>query len=237
MQDKFKQWLLANGKKENTAYSYATSINNISEHYSEKTNQNIDIYKVKDINLLNALSAYYSTSGKYSEFGEKGRGTKRNAIARYAEYFAQNITNGTAECNEIIDDLPENIENQNFSYEKDLQTSLRLQITNLFPNYKIFGNNSEGIEYTIKNRRIDVLLEHIDTKNLLAIELKSGEADFKVFGQISMYLGLLEEKFPQKNVQGMIIAGSIQDSLKQATRITDKVSLKTYRMNIELEEA
>ena len=81
------------------------------------------------------------------------------------------------------------------------------------------------------------MLEHIDTKNLLAIELKSGEANFKVFGQISMYIGLLEEKFPQKNVQGMIIAGSIQDSLKQATRITDKVSLNTYRMKIELEEA
>ena len=237
MQDKFKQWLLATGKKENTAYSYATSINNISEHYSEKTNQNIDIYKVKDINLLNALSEYYSTSGEYSEFGEKGRGTKRNAIARYAEFFAQNITNHTMKVDEIIDDLPESIEKQSFSYEKDLQTSLRLQVTNLFPNYKIFGNSSEGIEYTIKNRRIDVLLEHITTKDLLAIELKSGEADFKVFGQISMYLGLLQEKFPQKQIQGMIIAGSIQDSLRQATRTTNNVSLQTYRMKIELEEA
>ena len=79
-------------------------------------------------------------------------------------------------------------------------------------------------------------MEHISTKDLLAIELKSGEADFRVFGQISMYLGLLKEKFPQKNIQGMIIAGSIQDSLRQATRTTENVSLKTYRMNIELEE-
>jgi len=236
MQNKFKHWLLANGKTENTAYSYSISINNISKHYSKKTNQNIDIYKVKDINLLNALSAYYSTTGKYSEFGEKGNGTKRNAIARYTEFFAQYIINYTITGDEIIDDLSESIEKQKFSYEKDLQTSLRLQVTNLFLNYKIFGNNSEGIEYAIQNRRIDVLLEHISTKDLLAIELKSGEADFRVFGQISMYLGLLKEKFPQKNIQGMIIAGSIQDSLRQATRTTENVSLKTYRMNIELEE-
>ncbi len=231
MQNKFKHWLLANGKTENTASSYSRSINNISEHYSKKTNQNIDIYELKDINLLNALSAYYSTTGKYSEFGQKGNGTKRNAIARYTEFFVQYITNYT-----ITGDLSESIEKQKFSYEKDLQTSLRLQVTNLFPNYKIFGNNSEGIEYAIQNRRIDVLLEHISTKDLLAIELKSGEADFRVFGQISMYLGLLKEKFPQKNIQGMIIAGSIQDSLRQATRTTENVSLKTYRMNIELEE-
>ena len=127
--------------------------------------------------------------------------------------------------------------NQNFSYDKDLQTSLCLQINTLFPEYKIFGKNSEGIEYTINNRRIDVLLEHLETKDLLAIELKSGIADYKVFGQISMYLGLLKEKFPDKKAKGVVIAGSIQDSLKQAVMITDKIELKTYRMSIELEEA
>ena len=126
--------------------------------------------------------------------------------------------------------------NQSFSYERDLQTSLCLQITELFPKYKIYGSNSEGIEYSINNRRIDVLLENIETKDLLIIELKSGEADYRVFGQISMYLGLLQEKFPNKNIKGIIIAGSIQDSLKQAVSTTNKIKLKTYRMNIELEE-
>jgi len=43
MQNKFKQWLHSTGKSENTAYSYSTSINNISKHYSEQTKRNIDI--------------------------------------------------------------------------------------------------------------------------------------------------------------------------------------------------
>jgi len=238
MQEKFKQWLLATGKSENTAYSYATSINNISEHYSQITNQKINIYNIQDINLLNAISAKYGQSGTYAEFGNKGKGTKRNAIARYVEYFAQSKTTSQTEVSTDIDSPFESkIINQNFSYERDLQTSLSLQIDKLFPNYKIFGNASEGIEYTINNRRIDVLLENKTSKDLLAIELKSGEADYKVFGQISMYLGLLQEKFPDRKSKGIIIAGSIQDSLKQAVMITDKIELRTYKMNIELEKA
>ena len=238
MQEKFKQWLLATGKSENTANSYSKSINNISEHYSQAINQRINIYDIKDINLLNVISAKYTQSGIYSDFGNNGNGTKRNAIARYVEYFAQSKTTLQTEISTNYDTSFESkVINQNFSYERDLQTSLSLQIDKLFPKYKIFGNASEGIEYTINNRRIDVLLEDKISKDLLAIELKSGEADFKVFGQISMYLGLLQEKFPDRKSKGIIIAGSIQDSLKQAVLITDKIELRTYKMNIELEKA
>lgn len=86
-------------------------------------------------------------------------------------------------------------------------------------------------------KEFDVLLEHEESKNLLVVELKSGEADFKVFGQISMYIGLLKRQFPERNISGVIIAGSIDESLVQASEITDKISLKTYRMSIELEDA
>ena len=234
MKNKFKQWLLMTGRSENTAYSYSTSINNISEHYSRKTGQKIDIYRINNINSLNAIKNDYSKNGRFFEFGNSGNGTKRNAIARYVEFFTQNITSNKSEVE--IENKPIETESQNFSYEKDLRTSLCLQVTSLFPNYQIYGLESEGIEYSIESRRIDILLENIETKDLLAVELKSGEADYKVFGQISMYIGLLQEKFPKRNVKGMIIAGSIQNSLKQAVSITDKIELKTYLMKIELEE-
>ncbi len=194
------------------------------------------IYKTNDINLLNSIKDEYSQNGLFSDFGKKGKGTKGNAIARYVEFFTQNITNTKVEC-KVQNKETNEIENQNFSYEKDLQTSLCLQISDLFPEYKIYGYKSEGIEYSIDNRRIDVLLENKKTKDLLVVELKSGEADYKVFGQISMYIGLLKAKFPERNIKGMIIAGSIQDSLKQAILITDKIEIKTYLMKIELEEA
>lgn len=125
----------------------------------------------------------------------------------------------------------------NFAYEKDLQTALYSHISELFPRYRIFGGLGIGVEYSIGGRRIDVLLEHEENESLMVVELKSGEADFKVFGQISMYIGLLKMQFPERNISGVIVAGSIDESLVQACEITDKISLKTYRMSIELEDA
>jgi hypothetical protein len=53
-------------------------------------------------------------------------------------------------------------------------------------------------------------------QSLLAIELKSGVADFKVFGQMSMYVGLLKQRFPDKEVKGLIISGSIDESFQKS---------------------
>ena len=73
--------------------------------------------------------------------------------------------------------------------------------------------------------------------NRAIVELKSGVADFKVFGQISMYIGLLQKQFANKSISGVIVAGTIDASLRQACEITDKIELKIYRMSIELENA
>ena len=80
---------------------------------------------------------------------------------------------------------------------------------------------------------IDVLLEHVTTGSFVAVELKSGVADYRVFGQISMYLGLLKREFPNKEISGVIVAGSIDPGLKLACSITDQITLKVYRMSLE----
>ena len=127
--------------------------------------------------------------------------------------------------------------NYNFTYERDLKYSLIMQADQLFPEYKIYGNSSEGVEFLIEGKRIDLLLENIEDGSLLAIEIKSGEADFRVFGQISMYLGLLSKHFPDKKATGIIIAGDINDTLQNACLTTDKISLKTYQMQLTLFDA
>jgi len=106
----------------------------------------------------------------------------------------------------------------------------------MFPDFHIFGGLGIGVEYSIGGRRIDVLLEHEESESLLVVELKSGEADFRVYGQISMYIGLLQRQYSDRNISGVIVAGSIDESLVQACETTDKVALKTYRMSIELED-
>jgi len=122
----------------------------------------------------------------------------------------------------------------NFTYEKDLQKALVKQAEKLFPEYKIFGDNLDGVEYQIEGKRIDLLLENHEKKELMAIELKAGIADFKVFGQISMYLGLLKKEFPQMTIKGTIIAGKIDETLKYATITNDKIKIMEYNMELIL---
>lgn len=238
METMFKNWLLKRGNK-GAANSYPKAIHLISEHYSKQTGEQIDIYKIKDQNKISELARDYSQTGKFSEFGYEQHGRFRAAIGRYSDFFVESrgeehdIEETTIVDGEgVILDL-----STNFAYEKDLQTALCSHISELFPDYHIYGGIGIGVEYSIGGKRIDVLLEHEQSKSLLVVELKSGKADFKVFGQISMYIGLLKQQFPERNINGVIIAGSIDDSLVHASEITDKVSLKTYRMSIELEDA
>ncbi len=85
--DKFEEWLIQNGKKQTTAKQYSGAINSISKHYLEETSQNIDIYQIEDIKLLAEIRADYIQTGRFSQFGQQGNGTNRNAIARYEEYI------------------------------------------------------------------------------------------------------------------------------------------------------
>lgn len=238
METMFKNWLLKRGNK-GAANSYPKAIHLISEHYSKKTGAPTDIYKITDQSKISELAHEYSQSGKFSEFGYEQHGRFRAAMGRYSDFFVQ--SRGEDRSEEYVEppgNEKEIAESTNsFAYEKDLQTALCSQITELFPNYKIYGGLSIGIEYSIGGRRIDVLLEHENEERLLVVELKSGEADFKVLGQISMYIGLLQRQFPEKNISGVIVAGSIDESLVQACETSERISLKTYRMSIELEDA
>ncbi|PCJ28181.1 MAG: hypothetical protein COA96_01340 [SAR86 cluster bacterium] len=239
MEQEFKNWLVSIGLAiAGAANSYSRAIPMLSEHYSQNTDSNVDIYSITDQNIISQIAHDYSQSGRFSEFGYEQHSRFRAAIKRYSEFFVQRhyTANEETDAQDIVEPETEPLQ-ANFAYERDLQTTLCSQISELFPGYCIFGEANEGIEYLIDRKRIDVLLQHIESGALLAVELKSGIADFRVFGQISMYLGLLQRKFPDKSISGVIVAGVIDESLKYACLTTDKVNLKVYRMSLELENA
>ncbi len=250
MKEKFYQWMGKHeNKKPNTAYAYKNSIDKISKHYSENDGNKIDIYYIKDIRLLESIAYDYSKKGKYSSFGDGGNGTIRNAISTYVRFsknkegndisdFVNNYTDYKEPMeftNEVIEE--EGSDEIAFAYERDLQKSLISQVSLLFPDYKIFGEHKEGIEYLIETKRIDLLLEKKIDKSLLAIELKSGLADYKTFGQLSLYIGLLMKSFPGRKISGIIIAGEIDQTLQVASLTNHLIALKTYKMNITLNDA
>jgi len=248
MEQQFYKWLIRRGYSETgAAKGYSRAINLVSKHYSEQTGSHFDVYSITDQNIISQIAYDCSKSGKYSEFGDLQHGRFRAATARYSEFFVLgNEVSSPNQSDEIVQDVSNNDDSQdenelnlpqsNFAYERDLQTTVCAQISELFPGYKIWGESSQGVEYSVGKRRIDVLLEHIESGDLLVVELKSGFADFKVFGQISMYVGLIQKQFLNKTISGVIIAGSIDESLRQACEITDKIALKVYRMSVELED-
>lgn len=178
MRERFRKWLVNRGN-EGASKSYPGAVNRVSKHYAEKTGVPIDIYQLNDSDLVRAIADKYKQSGIYSSFGYEGNALFRNAIGRYAEFLSLYLsgndfpTPDDSVSNGVEEDI---VRNNNFTYERDLQYSLCNQIPELFPEYQIFGNNNEGVEYSIGGKRIDLLLEHEGNQSLLAIELKSGVA-------------------------------------------------------------
>ncbi len=246
--EEFKIWLdEENGSDFRTIQSRISNCRTVENYEGD-----LDEHYLKDngLSLLERLS--YSTEDQRNDLPAKhkipingnvrtGSATLKQAVKLYMTYRSSNFepSETSSKSFDIKQSLEEEIDNletwTNFSYEKDLKNSIVSQINELFPDYKIFGENNEGVEYLIGGKRIDILLEKLNGE-LLVIELKSGIANYKVFGQISMYIGLLMDKFPDQKISGFIIAGEMDDTLKNAIRTTDKIGLKTYKMKLELND-
>ncbi len=221
MQTTFQKWLESQEKKtSNTSYQYANSINRISKHYQESEGKNINLYKITSPKELDFFVELYGKNGKYADFGNKGNGTNRAAIVAYQKFIS--------DTKNFQEQVGTHLKTENsFDSEQNLQSALVYQIDTLFPEYTF-----EAEKYRIGGKEIDVLLRKGD--ELLAVELKKGEAKFEAFGQISMYVGLLKEKFPNNDIKGCIIANSIDESLAYACSTNSDISLKTYLLKLEL---
>jgi hypothetical protein len=215
-------------------------LNDINDKYNssfKKSLFDIDINNLQEeISIIkNNLKNKNDVEDKtFTEYNDKNQNGIPNAIINkfYIRFLEIYGTDGGGSDESVIEGEKAVTY---FSYEKDLQNSLISQAEELFPEYKIFGNNGEGIEYNINGKRIDLLLEHKTENKLLVIELKAGLADYKVYGQISMYMGPLMKK-TGKDVSGRIIAGEIDESLKMAILASEKVKTMTYKMKLTLEE-
>lgn len=225
--EKFKEWLIQNGYTENTSVSYANAIGKVSG------NENIDVYTLNDLPTIEKLVESYSTTGKHALIGYEGSGAVRSAIKAFCE-FKKSAENDDESFKltdfEIADEII-----YGFSYRANLRKSILRDKSKLFPGYKLFGKYNEGLEYSNEDGTVDILLENTDG-DILAVKLETGVADLNVFGELATYIGFLIEKYPDRKIKGSIIAGEIPSSLQRASKVTSVISLKTYKMNLELED-
>lgn len=230
IKEQFKEWLIDNDYTVNTSVSYANAIGRISE------NEGIDVYSLNDLLAIDRLVKLYDTDGEFAEIGYGGSGSVRCSMRAFYE-FKKESHNKNDDDNisyELTDDeMAEQIVH-GYSYKGNLRKSILEDMPKLFPNYQLLSRNDRKYEYSNDDISIDILLVN-NNGDLLAVKLEPGAAGVNAFGELATYIGFLTEKYPDKNIKGYIIAGEIEPELKLASKISNMISLKTYKMNLELE--
>ena len=159
-QEKFRSWMIEHfGMAFNSANAYSIAIKRISRHYSEQSGQATNLYAKTRSAVVREIARKYSQAGIYSDFGNYGNGTNRAAINRYADYveFRERAEKASSngETLQLIQEPQEDpIDySANITYEKDLKVALCHQISELFPEHRIFGPGRQGVEYAIKGKK------------------------------------------------------------------------------------
>ena len=122
-----------------------------------------------------------------------------------------------------------------FSFEADLQSSLRQNMSQLAPDLKVADNGSER---TVATGRIDILARDSTTGKYWVIELKAGTANEQAIGQLMAYMSALaeEEKIDMGDVRGMLIARDFNDKARYSARMQETISLKSYGFTFSFED-
>lgn len=126
-----------------------------------------------------------------------------------------------------------------FSLENDLENSLVANLNQLEKRLRLYQKNGvSGRQVDAKAvGRIDILA--IDSnEDLVVIELKAGEADRQVCGQIQAYMGWAKEVLAGgKKVRGIIVANDFTERMKYAAKVVPDLRLKKYQISFKFTDA
>ncbi|MBI5300517.1 MAG: DUF1016 family protein [Chloroflexi bacterium] len=122
-----------------------------------------------------------------------------------------------------------------FSLEYDLENSLVANLSQIEKGLRLYkerGIVGQQVDAQAAGR-IDLLA--IDANNdLVVIELKAGEADRQVCGQIQAYMGWVKENLAgEKKVRGIIIANDFTARATYAAKVVPDLNLKKYNISFK----
>jgi Endonuclease NucS C-terminal domain len=114
--------------------------------------------------------------------------------------------------------------------EIDLENSLVGNLDQLEKGLKLYRDgNRTGQQFIAKGAGIIDLLANDSNGDLVIIELKAGEADKKVCGQIQAYMGWVKKNLAgQRKVRGIIVANEFTEKLALAAGVVTDLALKKY---------
>jgi RecB family endonuclease NucS len=124
------------------------------------------------------------------------------------------------------------------SLESDLEEWLVGHLGQLESGLKLYERNGRrGQQFDAPPAgRIDLLA--VDPRGgFVVIELKAGEADRQVCGQIQAYMGWVSENLERgASIKGIIVANEFTERIKLAAKVVPNLSLKRYQIEFTFSE-
>jgi RecB family endonuclease NucS len=117
-----------------------------------------------------------------------------------------------------------------FGLERDLQSALRANISQLEQGMTI---SDDGKERITEAGRIDITATD-STGKLVVIELKAGTAQPDVIAQVLAYMGALGES-DGRDVRGILVAGDFHKRVILAARAIPNLALRRYSFQFRFE--
>lgn len=227
--ESFRKYLkIAKGYPESTISNRIANCGNIERYYGD-----LDI--IYQENQFAALleELVYTTDDE-----------RNNAPALHKISIDGNLRNGTSTLKSALKLYKEFKDNEDtfalkgdnvgFKYESDLENVVYAQASQLFPAYDVIGKQYK-VGYN-KDRIIDVLLGHKEDKSFLVVEIKVGEIGREAFGQLSEYMVLLQNEYPDKLIKGCLVGSDFVDNIEDILQSSKyEINLKKYTLKVELE--
>ena len=91
-------------------------------------------------------------------------------------------------------------------------------------------------QYRTDIGRIDILAKDKNNQSYVVIELKRNQTSDDTVGQITRYMGWIEEKLGDENVKGIIVAGKYDEKLYYAQKRLKDIEVFLYEVNFKLNE-
>ena len=123
------------------------------------------------------------------------------------------------------------------SPERDVEDFLEANLQVIEPGLKLYREDDlSGRQFGTDVSRIDLL--GIDAGgNFVVIELKAGEADRTVLGQILPYMGWVREHLAKgKAVRGIVVASDFSSDLLAAINVLSNFSLYRYAVQFSFKK-
>lgn len=173
--------------------------------------------------------------------GNVGNPTGGEPTNRYFRDLGFQIATGEVADEESTtpEQLVEDAIDTSLSLEADLEEALAANLEQLEKGLQLYHDQSSfGRQFDAKAAgRIDLLA--VDSQqNIVVVELKAGDADRQVCGQIQAYMGWVKANLAgDRTVRGIIVAHEFTERAKLAATVVPGLTLKKYRVNFAFTDA